>query len=237
MTRQVVITGSGAGVGLATVKRCLDHQFSVTGLDLTQSPIDHQAFTARALDVSNHEQWLEFAATIATASLDHLHLNAGIQSAPPDAPLSEYSFAQLEVTRYRKMMGVNVDGVVLGLHHLLPKLKAGASIVVTCSLAGITPYDVDPLYAMSKHAVTGLVRSLRRELLDQGIRINALCPGAINTDLIPHEQRNPDMTFMSPDDIAKEVLRLFDVEESGGTWAKVSAEKPAWIIHPPGHRG
>ncbi|HKI75509.1 MAG TPA: hypothetical protein VJ998_12725, partial [Pseudomonadales bacterium] len=55
-----------------------------------------------------------------------LHLNAGIQIAPPSAPLSEYQFEALTLERYRRMMGVNVDGVVFGLHALLPLLEPGA---------------------------------------------------------------------------------------------------------------
>ena len=134
------------------------------------------------------------------------------------------------------MMGVNVDGVVLGLHYLLPKMKPGGSIVVTCSLAGIVPYDVDPLYSMSKHAVTGLVRSLKRELAERALRINALCPGGIDTEIIPHAQRTETTQFMTPEVIANEIINLFLTEESGATWAKVSETKPAWIIHPPGKR-
>lgn len=238
MSKSIVVTGSGAGVGLATVKRCLADGAEVFGLDLKQDPIDQANFHSHPLDVSNSEQWAAFAADIPAESLDHIHLNAGIQSAPPNAPLENYRFSNLSLTRYRQMMGVNVDGVVLGLHYLLPKLKSGGSVVVTCSLAGIVPYDVDPLYSMSKHAVTGIVRSLRKELSERDIRINALCPGGIDTDLIPHEQRNAAAIsdFMTPDDIAVEILRLFDVSESGATWAKVAAAKPAWIIAPPGQK-
>lgn len=236
MSKRIVVTGAAAGVGLATVQQCLATGATVMGLDVMPQTTDAGHFSAHQVDVSDSDSWQNFAAQLEANSLDHVHLNAGIQSAPPEAPLEDYSFARLSLDRYRKMVGVNIDGVVLGLHHLLPKVKAGGSIVVTCSLAGITPYDVDPLYAMSKHAVTGLVRSLRTELLNADIRINAICPGGIDTDLIPHEQRTAAAEFMTPDDIAEEVLHLFDATESGATWAKVSAAKPAWIIHPPGHK-
>ena len=130
-------------------------------------------------DVSDVASWEETTSMLSDRldAIDHLHLNAGIQIAPPEAPLGDYQFSAMNLARYKKMTGVNIDGVVYGLHHLLPLMRAGGSIVVTGSLAGITPYDVDPLYAMTKHAVTGLVRSLKRELGERQLRINALCPG------------------------------------------------------------
>lgn len=234
--KTVVITGAGSGVGLATAQQCSNGGAEVHALDLNTDQLDAIAVRSQSLDVSNSDAWKNFAATV--DDIDHIHLNAGIQSAPPEAPLSEYRFGSLQIDRYKKMMGVNVDGVVLGLHYLLPKMKDGGSVVVTCSLAGITPYDVDPLYSMSKHAVTGLVRSLKKELGERDIRINALCPGGIDTAIIPHDQRSASPTgeFMTPDDIAQEILRLFATPESGETWAKVSSAKPAWIIHAPGKK-
>jgi NAD(P)-dependent dehydrogenase (short-subunit alcohol dehydrogenase family) len=202
--RRVIVTGAGSGVGAATVIAAANHGAFVTALDINEAalsqPID--TVSSQKLDVSNETDWETFADSLAPASIDHLHLNAGIQSAPPEAPLENYAFKNLSVPHYRKMMGVNVDGVVLGLHYLLPKMKPGGSIVVTCSLAGIVPYDIDPLYSMSKHAVTGLVRSLKRELAEQDLRINALCPGGIDTEIIPHAQRTDAAEFMTPEAIA-----------------------------------
>ncbi|TNF87945.1 MAG: SDR family NAD(P)-dependent oxidoreductase, partial [Gammaproteobacteria bacterium] len=106
----------------------------------------------------------------------------------------------------------------------------------TASLAGITPYSVDPLYTLSKHAVVGLVRSLGPTLAERGIRINAICPGGIDTAIIPDAQRTPEAVFMTPGCIADEIRHLMNVEETGKTWAKVSEEKPVFIIRAPGDR-
>ena len=142
----------------------------------------------------------------------------------------------MTIDRYRRMMSVNVDGVVFGPQALLPLLPSGSSIVVTASLAGITPYSVDPLYAMSKHAVVGLVRSLAPTLAERDIIINAICPGGIDTAIIPDAQRSSEAKFMTPDNVAAEVIRLMDVEETGKTWAKVSESKPAFIVRAPGDK-
>lgn len=235
--KHVVITGAGSGVGAATTRLALREGARALALDINDQGLAHlTGATTRHHDVSQEQHWASLASSLDNHSIDHLHLNAGIQSAPPEAPLAEYSFSKLDLENYRRMMGVNVDGVVLGLHYLLPKIKSGGSIAVTCSLAGIVPYEIDPLYSMTKHAVTGLVRSLKQELAEQQIRINALCPGGIDTALIPHAQRSEMADFMTPDSIAEEIIHLFLTNESGATWAKVSAVKPAWIIHPPGKR-
>lgn len=237
-----LITGASSGIGAATVTAAKTAGDSVLALD-----IDDGAGAALAqqfdisfehCDVSDAQQWHRLAERLAATQVpDRVHLNAGIQIAPPNAPLSEYQLEAMTMARYRRMMGVNVDGVVFGLQALLPLLTSGSAIVVTASLAGITPYSVDPLYAMSKHAVVGLVRSLGPTLAERDIRINALCPGGIDTNIIPTEQRTDDARFMTPACIADEVVRLMDVTETGKSWAKVSEQKPAFIVRAPGDRG
>ena len=95
---------------------------------------------------------------------------------------------------------------------------------------------MDPLYTLSKHAVVGLVRSLAPTLDERGIRINAICPGGIDTAIIPDAQRTDDAVLMSPGCIAEEICNLMDVPETGKSWAKVSEEKPAFIVRAPGDR-
>lgn len=238
-----IVTGAASGIGAAVTRKTASLGATVLALDVNddagQQLARETGATYQSCDVSSPQAWqlvAEWISANKNISPTHIHLNAGIQIAPPDAPLTDYSFARMNIDRYRKMMGVNVDGVVFGLAALLPLLKPGASIVVTASLAGITPYTVDPLYAMSKHAVAGLVRSLGPTLEESNIRINAICPGGIDTAIIPNEQRSPNAIFMSAEHIAEEVIRLMNVPETGKTWAKVSENKPAFIIRAPGDK-
>ncbi|MEM7217108.1 MAG: SDR family oxidoreductase [Pseudomonadota bacterium] len=235
-----VVTGAASGIGLAMVRRLIRDSTHVLALDINPPPDDCMTSPyARyeRCDVSLSEDWQRIANLLqGWMPPTHVHLNAGIQIAPPNAPLAEYRFAALDVERYRRMMGVNVDGVVFGLSHLLPLMPDGGRIVVTSSLAGVTPYGVDPLYAMSKHAVSGLVRSLADELAERDIRINAICPGGIDTGIIPDAQRTDAAVFMSPEHVAEEVMYLMQVAESGKTWAKVAESKPVFIIRAPGDR-
>ncbi len=90
---------------------------------------------------------------------------------------------------------------------------------------------------MSKHAVTGIVRSLAHPLKKRDIKINAICPGGIDTALVPVEQRLPEVDFMTPEHVAEEVIVLMEKTETGKTWAKLSEAKPIFIIRAPGDKG
>lgn len=237
-----VVTGAVSGIGAAVTHMAAETGATVLALDIGDEAGDALAAQPNVIyrhcDVSDLNDWDALAAALPDiGNPARIHLNAGIQIAPPNEPLDAYRFESMVVERYRRMMGVNVDGVVFGLRALLPLLEPGAAIVVTASLAGITPYSVDPLYAMSKHAVVGLVRSLAPSLAERDIRINALCPGGVDTNIIPHSQRTDDARFMTPECLAEEVMRLMDVAETGKTWAKVAEAKPAFIVRAPGDKG
>ena len=80
-------------------------------------------------------------------------------------------------TTYRRAMAVNVDGVVLGVRRLARVMPSGGRIVATASLAGLTAMPDDPVYAATKHAVVGFVRSVA-PTLERAASINAVCPAS-----------------------------------------------------------
>ena len=90
---------------------------------------------------------------------------------------------------------------------------------------------------MTKHASDGAGPKPEARSSAQGSFASTPCvPAGIDTGIIPQAQRTQDAVFMTPDNVADEVLTLFMVEESGATWAKVRDSKPAWIIQPPGQK-
>ena len=250
--KRMLVTGAASGLGAATVRAATAQGAKVLALDIQDSAGATLAAETDAnylhCDVSQLDDWHKLRDQLTAAdgmgAPDFLYLNAGIQIAPVDAPMEDYQFDAMTLERYRRMMGVNVDGVVFGLHTLLPIMQPGSAVVVTCSLAGVTPYSVDPLYSMSKHAVTGLVRSMGPVLAARDIKINAICPGAVDTGIIPKAQRqqleanaNPGASLMmTPAQLAEDVLALFDAPETGRTWAKVAETKPPFIIRAPGDK-
>ena len=247
----MLVTGAASGLGEATVRAASAQGARVLALDIQDTAAYALCSETGAqylhCDVSKAQDWHAVRDQITAADgagpPDYLYLNAGIQIAPPSAPMAEYTFDAMTEERYRRLMGVNVDGVVFGLHTLLPIMQPGSSIVVTCSLAGVTPYAIDPLYSMSKHAVAGLVRSMGPVLAERDIKINAICPGGVDTALIPTDQRQQieaitaqGQGLMTPAQLAQDVLALFDAPETGKTWAKVAETKAPFIIRAPGDK-
>jgi NAD(P)-dependent dehydrogenase (short-subunit alcohol dehydrogenase family) len=120
-------------------------------------------------------------------------------------------------------MGVNLDGVVFGVHAAIPALqrRGGGSIVATASMAGLTGTPFDPVYGANKHAVVGLVRALGPALAPRGIRVNALLPELRRDKIIgnipdlPPQQRRADHPGRDAGDA---VLAAFDSSETGQAW-------------------
>jgi NAD(P)-dependent dehydrogenase (short-subunit alcohol dehydrogenase family) len=146
--------------------------------------------------------------------LDLLHLNAGIYD------VTKPDITEVSDERYRAYLGVNVDGVFFGLREAIPRLEQSrGAVVVTSSMAGIVPLPANPVYALTKWALIGLVRSVHGELERRGIRINALCPGAVATPLMgddPHGLfAEMGITAYEPEDMAATVVELLGSDRSG----------------------
>ncbi len=128
-------------------------------------------------DVSEPDHWE------AVGPVDVACLNAGVLGGPPDP-------AELTVDGYRRAVAVNLDGVVLGVRRLATVMPAGGRIVCTASLAGLTAAPDDPVYAATKHAVVGFVRSAASALAARGLSINAVCPGFADTPMVAGAARD-----------------------------------------------
>jgi len=157
---RALVTGGASGIGAALVARLRTERFDVESLDLVTG-----------FDVTDPEAWED------TGPVDVACLNAGVLGGPPDP-------AELTLDGYRRALGVNVDGVVLGVRRLARVMPAGGRIVCTASLAGLTAVPDDPVYALTKHAVVGYVRSVALPLSKRGISINAVCPGFADTAMV-----------------------------------------------------
>ena len=144
--------------------RAMGGQAIATRADVSQSA-DVQAYVKRALDTYGR--------------IDYFFNNAGTEGRV--GPLAEYDEAVWD-----RVIGVNLKGMFLGLRHVLPVMiaqKKGA-IVNTSSVAGTVGAPNLSAYSASKHGVLGLTRSAAGEVGKLGIRVNAVCPGPIETRMI-----------------------------------------------------
>lgn len=232
--RKVLITGAGSGIGRALAASALSAGADVTGIDLDAASLRdgvEAGCAAQVMDVADPEAWDTLPRTASGWSL--VALNAGIMTAPPEAPPEESDLLTMDLRRYRRIMSVNVDGVVLGVRRLLPELAAGGAIVVTASAAGLVGFGQDVPYAMTKHAVVGLVRSVAQQIGDRPgkPRICAVCPGGVRTAIVPSAFRETPM--MDPSVIGEEILDLWRHGENGEVRVKMRPELPGQHVDEP----
>ncbi|RUT04677.1 short chain dehydrogenase [Dulcicalothrix desertica PCC 7102] len=153
--------------------------------------------------------------------LDFACNNAGIEQVP--TPLSE----QTE-TVFDEVINTNVKGVWLCMKHQIPYMleNGKGAIVNIASAAGLIGCPTIPIYCASKHAVIGLTKSLAVEYASQKIRINAVCPGVIKTDMVTRagevnpqfiehlNNMHPMKRVGTPDEVANSVVWLLSEQSS-----------------------
>jgi NAD(P)-dependent dehydrogenase (short-subunit alcohol dehydrogenase family) len=214
--KTAVVTGAASGIGRATAKALADAGATVWLLDVNDELGPEAAAAAGGtythLDVSDPDAWRELFGTL--DQLDLLHLNAGIYD------ISLTDITQVTDARYRAYIGVNLDGVFFGLREAIPLLeRTNGAVVVTSSMAGLMPLPGNPVYAATKWALMGLVRSVHGDLDRRGIRINALCPGAVATPLMGDEPREYfdklGLPSFEPEVLAQTVVEMLASDTSG----------------------
>ena len=226
-----LVTGGASGLGRAT---CV--ALAAAGAQVVVADVQDEAgedVAARLggafvhADVSSLGENLAMvaAATERFGGVDLAFLNAGLASGFGLGP-------EFDVERYRRVMGVNLDGVVFGVHAVLPALRArgGGAIVATASLAGLTAVPMDPLYAANKHAVVGLCRSLGPALAPEGIHINAVCPGFAESAMTAPMRDAliaAGFEMIPAETVAGAVIRLLGSDRAGEAWFVQPGREPA----------
>jgi len=187
--RHALITGGASGIGLATARRFLGEGARVVLLDRDAARLEQVASelgVARvAVDVA-HPDAAARAVDQAAQALGRLDAVVNAAGISRWAHVSETTPAL-----WRQIMAVNLDGAFHVCHAALPHLRAtagntagGASVVNLGSAAGLMPRPHYAAYGTSKAALIFLTRSLALDLAKEGIRANAVCPGAILTPMV-----------------------------------------------------
>jgi NAD(P)-dependent dehydrogenase (short-subunit alcohol dehydrogenase family) len=227
-----LVTGGASGLGRAASEalsragaRVLVVDIDETGGREVAHRIGGEFFGADVSRLEDNEAMVA-AAVDRLGRLDLVYLNAGLATG---FGLDE----SFDLERYRRVMGVNLDGVVFGTHAALAAFEAGGAggaIVATASLAGLTGVPPDPLYCANKHAVVGLARSLGPALADRGVRFNAVCPGFAESRIIDPIRGLLDQSgvpIIAAETVANTVLELFAGEMTGECWFVQPGREPA----------
>ena len=229
--RTAIISGVGSGIGWAAAQLFAAEGATVVGIELTDEAaakaadglgvvpvvgtVDDPATWDRAVD-----------AAAATGGVDVAYLNAGLYGYT--GPIDE-----LPVDLFRRTVGANIDGVVLGTRAVVPVMRAkgGGAIVSTASVAGIVAFAPNPLYTLTKQAVTGFVQSLAPNLVADHITFNAVCPGVVDTPMTAEALDGNDpaslgFTLLTPATIAGVALDLATGDGTGRCVAVLPGRPP-----------
>jgi NAD(P)-dependent dehydrogenase (short-subunit alcohol dehydrogenase family) len=187
--KAVVITGGGGGIGRATAVRLAREGARIAAVDVSKSALAETVATVeraggRAVaieaDVTRDAEVGRYvaAARAELGRIDGFFNNAGILG--DTKPIIDYPEEMFD-----RVIAINLKGVWLGLKHVgtLMRAQGGGAIVNTASIAGLTGTPNLVAYTASKHAVVGMTRTAAMEFSRHGIRVNAICPGPIETPM------------------------------------------------------
>jgi len=175
MSRTVVVTGGAKGIGRAAVERFAAAGERVIALGRDRAALEALEREFRVCDVT-HEAAVE-AAFAEIGDVDVLVNNAGMGES---APLGSTSLES-----WQRHMDVNATGPFLCMRAVVPGMRSRGSgaVVTVASTAGRAGVPYTTAYTASKHAVVGLTRAVAAEVAGTGVRVNAVCPTFVRTDM------------------------------------------------------
>lgn len=218
-----VITGGTRGIGFATVKKFLENEAKIVLLGSKQETVEKAIKELKQInssyevigfypDLSSKEEMDEVFKKVKEiyGHIDILINNAGISS---KTKIEDYTDEE-----YEKITNLNIKSVFNCSKEIIPYLKETKGVILnTSSMVSIYGQPSGVMYPTTKFAVNGITKSLARELAPYGIRVNAVAPGIINTDMVaklPKEMIEPLIKTIpfgrigEPEDIANAFLFL-----------------------------
>ncbi|KAJ5470743.1 hypothetical protein N7530_008100 [Penicillium desertorum] len=235
MTKVALITGGASGMGLAVANALsLQKDWEIHILDINS---ERGAETAKELPrttfhYANVTKYSDLAAAFQSMFQQHGRLDFVFANAGVIERTNFYSTPQAENDRdvcpppEPNLLSIDADlkGVVftayLAQHYFRhsPHRGQGGSLVMTASCGGLYPSFYSPLYSAAKFGVVGFMRSISQHFHASGIRVNAICPGIVRTNLVDSAGWDsfPPGRFIDVETIARLVLQLVDGGEPAG---------------------
>ena len=187
--KSAIVTGAASGIGLALSKELIARGAHVWLTDINEAGAQQAASSlgsdahSALLDVRDANAVAQLVAEVDTGhdGLDFMFNNAGIGIGG--------EMHELGVDHFDRIIDINIRGVTNGIAAAYPRMvaKRQGCIVNTASAAGLSAVPLLTPYAMTKHAVVGLSRSLRIEAEHYGVQVNMLCPSAVETPILDAE--------------------------------------------------
>ncbi|CAM3941501.1 SDR family oxidoreductase [Kibdelosporangium persicum] len=229
--KNAVITGGSSGMGFAIAKMLVDGGARVVITGRSQAKLDaaRERLGENAVTVRNDVGALADLDALADrvrdelGTIEALFVNAGISPPTP--------FGSTTEEEYDELFAINVKGAFFTVQKLAPLLSTGAGVVLTTSVANVIGLQAASVYSAGKAGLRSMARTLSRELLPRGIRVNAISPGPIDTGILeatlPKEAadqfraervaENPMGRYGTPEEVAKAALFLaFDATYTAG---------------------
>jgi len=193
-----VITGAASGIGAESARLFAAEGARVVGVDLSE---DAEGELAIVADVTDEEQVRGMYARTREefGKVDVLFNNAGIN------PGDDASVAETSLEAWQRVQDVNVRSVFLCCKHGIPHLleAGGGSVINTASFVAVMGAGVSQIsYTASKGAVLSMSREMGVEFAGRGVRVNALCPGPVNTPLLQ------ELFAKDPDKAARRLVHI-----------------------------
>ncbi|MFC4801364.1 glucose 1-dehydrogenase [Neobacillus sp. GCM10023253] len=223
-----IITGGGGGIGRATAIRFAQEGARLVIADYSEkagaetvqlvNEIGGEAKFIQTDMTKPEDVQIMVQETIDTyGKLDILFNNAGVKSGESKIP--DVSFEE-----WQQVFDVNTNGVFLGLKYAIPQMSSGGSIINTASIAGIKGQKLVAAYSASKSSVMALTKTAATEFGKKNIRVNAIAPGIIDTNMVEDWKKTKKWPVLStanalnrigyPEEIANLVLFLASDEAS-----------------------
>ncbi|TEA21733.1 Levodione reductase [Colletotrichum sidae] len=200
--RVVALTGAASGIGLATAHLLAERGAKLSLADIQKTALEQVAADIRSkspeaqvltfvVDVRNFEQVERWTAETVRhfGKLDGVANLAGVL--PPSIGLK--GIDEQDPEEWDFVLDVNLTGVMHCLKAQLPVIENTGAVVNASSIAGLIGRWKNASYVASKHAVLGLTKSAAKEVGERGVRVNAICPGKIDT---PMSRASRDMHIM-----------------------------------------